>query len=142
MHKLLVAFDGSDNALRALHYAIKLARENGPVVIHVVTAHEDPVVYGEIAVYLTHEKMAELQAQHSQAVLDVARKVLAEAAVAHTAEVLVGHVPQVIAQRADQLGCDNIVMGTHGMTAIGNLVMGSVANRVVHFANVPVTLVK
>jgi nucleotide-binding universal stress UspA family protein len=33
-------------------------------------------------------------------------------------------------------------MGTRGMTAISTLVMGSVATKVLHLANVPVTLVK
>jgi nucleotide-binding universal stress UspA family protein len=33
-------------------------------------------------------------------------------------------------------------MGTRGMTAIGGLVMGSIATKVVHAAHVPVTLVK
>jgi Universal stress protein family len=35
MHKLLVPFDGSENALRAVRYAIALAKQNGPVSIHV-----------------------------------------------------------------------------------------------------------
>jgi nucleotide-binding universal stress UspA family protein len=33
-------------------------------------------------------------------------------------------------------------MGTRGMSRLGNLVMGSVANRVVHEVPVPVLLVK
>jgi nucleotide-binding universal stress UspA family protein len=35
-----------------------------------------------------------------------------------------------------------IAMGTRGMGTIGNLLMGSVATKVVHLASVPVTLVK
>ena len=67
---------------------------------------------------------------------------LREAGVAFTTEVLVGHIAQAIAHRADELGCAGIVMGTRGKTAIGNLILGSVAHPVVHFANVPVTLIK
>jgi nucleotide-binding universal stress UspA family protein len=142
MRKLMVAFDGSEHALCALHYAISLARENGPISIHAVTAHEEPVVYGEIEVYVSREKMAELQRRNSEAVLDVASQVLKEAGVPYTTEVLIGNIGEVIARRADDLGCDGIVMGTRGRTAIGNLFMGSVATRVVHSAKVPVTLVK
>ena len=36
---------------------------------------------------------------------------------------------------------DEIVMGTRGLGRVGNLLMGSVATRVVHLAEVPVTLV-
>ena len=48
----------------------------------------------------------------------------------------------MLAKRAEELGCDEIIMGTRGMGAIGNLVMGSVATKVVHLAGIPVTLVK
>lgn len=142
MHKLLVAVDGSENALRAVRYAIEVAHKSNRASIHLVTAHEEPLVYGEIAVYVTPEKMAELQRWHGEALLAAAAQLLEQAGVSYTTEILVGHVGEVIARRADELGCDAIVMGTRGMTAVGNLVMGSVATKVVHFARVPVTLVK
>jgi nucleotide-binding universal stress UspA family protein len=142
MQKLLVAFDGSDNALHAVRYAIRLAQQNGPVSIHIVTVNEEPVVYGEIEVYVSREKMVELQRQHSDAIMTAAEKLLKEAGVPYTREVLVGHIAETIVQHAGKLGCDAIVMGTRGMTTIANLVMGSVTNKVVHLAKVPVTLVK
>ena len=39
-------------------------------------------------------------------------------------------------------GVDPIMMGTRGMGALGKLLLGSTANKVVHLAEVPVTLVK
>jgi nucleotide-binding universal stress UspA family protein len=142
MRKLLVPFDGSGSALRALQYAISLARENGPIEIHVVTAHAEPEHYGEIAVYVSGEKMADLQRRNSEACLEVAERLLKEAAVPYQKEILIGDLAQVIARRADELGSDGIVMGTRGMAALSGLLMGSVATKVVHVANVPVTLVK
>ncbi len=142
MQKVLVAFDGSESALRAMRYAISLAKQNGPVSIHIATAHEEPVLYGEIAVYVSREKMQELQRQHCAAIILVAEELLKDAAVPYTKQILIGRVAEVIAKCADELGCDGIVMGTRGMTAIGNLVMGSVATKVIHVATVPVTLVK
>src|SRR6476620_1498709 len=38
-------------------------------------------------------------------------------------------------------GVDAIVMGTRGMRALGNLALGSTATKVIHLAEVPVTLV-
>ncbi|MBL8386260.1 MAG: universal stress protein [Burkholderiales bacterium] len=142
MHKLLIPLDGSDNALRAVRYAIGLARSNGPITVHLVSAHEEPEIYGEIAVYVTRERMAELQQKHSEAAFATAEKLLADAGVAFSREIVTGHIAEAIAQSAERAGCDGIVMGTRGMSAIGNLVMGSVANKVVHLARVPVTLVK
>jgi nucleotide-binding universal stress UspA family protein len=142
MRKVLVPFDGSDNSLRALRYAISLARDSGPVAIHVVTVHEAPEMYGYIEAYVSQEKLADLQRQNSEALLVAAEDALKAAAVPYEKEILIGDTAAVIARRADELGCDGIVMGTRGMSAIGSLVMGSIATKVVHLANVPVTLVK
>lgn len=49
---------------------------------------------------------------------------------------------QHIAEFASENACDEIIMGTRGMGAVGNLVLGSVATKVVHLATVPVTLVR
>jgi nucleotide-binding universal stress UspA family protein len=59
-----------------------------------------------------------------------------------TSAILVGYVAQSIARHADEAGCDAIVMGTRGMSAIGNLLMGSIATKVIHLTKLPVTLVK
>jgi nucleotide-binding universal stress UspA family protein len=142
MHKVLVPVDGSDGALRAVRYAMKLARENGPVSIHLATAHEPPILYGEIEVYVGREKMERLQREHCEAILEPAAALLRAGGVPCTAEILVGEIAPSIVKRAQELGCDGIVMGTRGMSAIGNLVMGSVATKVVHLAAIPVTLVK
>ena len=86
MHKLLLPVDGSDNALCAVRYAIHLANENGPVSIHLVTAHEPPDLYGKIAVYVTQEKMEQLQREHSEALLKEAERLLVEGGVPYTKE--------------------------------------------------------
>jgi nucleotide-binding universal stress UspA family protein len=142
MRRLLVPFDGSDNALRGLAHAISLAQRNAPISIHVVTVHELPDFYGAIEVYVSRERMAELQRAHSEGILQVARRMLQETGVPHTEEILIGPTAETIARQADALGCEGIVMGTRGMTTIGSFLMGSVAMKVVHAANVPVTLVK
>jgi nucleotide-binding universal stress UspA family protein len=142
MHKLLVPFDGSENAQRALRHAIRMAREDGTGSVHLVHAHAEPRLYGEIAVYVSPQKMEELQKAESETVLANADPILKEAGVPYTKEALIGPMGSVIAKHADELGCDGIVMGTRGLGAVGNLVLGSVATKVIHFANVPVTLVK
>jgi nucleotide-binding universal stress UspA family protein len=142
MHKLLVPFDGSDTAMRALEYAIKLAKEHGPMELVIAYAHEPPLIYGEIAVYLPEDKAEELQLKHSEDMLRPAIEKAKQSGVPFTTEVLIGDIPESIVSCAEALACDGIVMGTRGMSAIGNLVMGSVATKVVHLTKLPVTLVK
>lgn len=55
---------------------------------------------------------------------------------------VVGHAADTIARVADAEKFDLIVMGTHGHTALGNVVLGSVANGVLARSKVPVLLVR
>jgi nucleotide-binding universal stress UspA family protein len=142
MHKLLIPIDGSDNAARALAYALDLAKTNAPIALHLVTVHPEPVIYGEIQVYVPREKMEKLQREHSEDILGPAVEAAKSAGVPFTSEILVGDTASMIVNRANELNCDSIVMGTRGMSAIGNLVMGSIATKVVHLTKLPVTLVK
>jgi nucleotide-binding universal stress UspA family protein len=142
MRKLLVPVDNSDGAMRALDYAIRYAKERGPGELVIVHAHEPPLVYGEIAMYLPEEKAEELQREHSEGILRPAIEKAREAGVTFTSEILIGDVAKSIVSCAEASGCCGIVMGTRGMSAIGNLVMGSVATKVIHLTKLPVTLVK
>ena len=53
-----------------------------------------------------------------------------------------GYAAPDIIDTADELNCDLIVMGTHGRTGLGRLLMGSVAENVLSKANCPVLVVK
>jgi nucleotide-binding universal stress UspA family protein len=142
MRKVLVPVDSSDNAMRALEHAIRLAKEVPAIELHIVNAHEPPIVYGEIAVYLSEEKARDLQRRHSEDILKPAAALAKAAGVKFTTEILIGEVARALAHHAEETGCEAIVMGTRGMSAIGNLVVGSVATKVLHLTRLPVTLVK
>jgi len=142
MRKLLVPFDGSDSAMRALEHAIRLARGTEPVELVIVYAHQPPIIYGEIAMYLPEEKAEEVLRAHSEGILQPAIEKAKAAGVSFTSKVLIGEIAKSIVSCAEASGCDGIVMGTRGMSAISNLVMGSVATKVIHLTKLPVTLVK
>lgn len=142
MKKILVPMDGSSAAMRALKQAVTLARLSPGGSIHLVHAHDEPLIYGEIAVYVPREKMESLQRRHSEALLAPAETELKAAGVAYTKDVLSGSIGQVIAAHAERLGCDLIVMGRHGKTPLGDLLVGSVAQKVLHASKLPVMLVR
>lgn len=142
MRKYLVPVDGSNAALHAAQQAAALAKLGEGASIHLVHVHEEPLIYGEIAVYVPREKMEGLQRAHSETILANAEAALRDSGVPCTREVLVGRIAETIARRAEELGCDAIVMGRHGKTTLGDMLVGSVAMKVLHASRLPVMLVR
>lgn len=143
MKNLLIPFDGSESAGRALEHAIALARMT-TATVHVIHVYEEPAAYalGEVAVYFPRDELMSYLREASEALRDAAAARLRAAGVPCVAESRVGPVAESIVDYAKTQHCDAIIMGTHGRSALGGLLMGSVATRVVHLTPVPVTLVK
>ena len=80
--------------------------------------------------------------ERARAILDAAAERLKDAGCRFKLEQTEGDSAETIASRAAELDCESITMGTHGLSSFGILFMGSVAQKVVHYATVPVTLVK
>lgn len=142
MPHILVPIDGSEPASRALEFAIRLSRGHPDAAIHALYVHPAIDVSGKIQIYVTPEHMREMATELGRPILDHAERRLADTGMRHAVEMLEGDAAEVIARRAADLDCDAIVMGSRGMGRIGNLVMGSVATKVVHLTKLPVTLVK
>lgn len=140
MRKILMPVDHSDNAQRAVGYAASLVRETPSLQLYLLNVQEpiEPRMHAQ----LTHDEIRSIQAQEAELVLEPLRQILNSVGAQYRAEWRSGPVAPTIADYAREIGCDGIVMGTRGMSAIGNLVMGSTATKVVNLATVPVTLVK
>ena len=95
-----------------------------------------------LLLHMTQADIDKLQQGHAQSMLVDARKVLEGAGCPYKAHVLIGEPATKITRVAKSEAVDQIVMGTRGMGALGNLVLGSTATKVIHLAEVPVTLVK
>ena len=80
--------------------------------------------------------------REGKAALAKARKLLDAAGIKYSARILVGPVAESIIRQARLTRCDLIMMGTRGMSAAANLLLGSCANRVVNVSPIPVLLVK
>jgi len=140
MEKLLVAFDGSPCSVRALEHAAARVRTCGGELV-IVHGHEAPLLYGEVALYLPEEQAREALRQNSQDILRPAVEIATRQGASCTTHTLIGNVADQIARYAAETSCTGIVMGTRGMGALGNLVLGSIATKVVHLSKLPVTLV-
>jgi len=141
MTGILVPFDGSESALRAVTYAITHAKQTRSVV-HVLNVQRPMDDYGMVSAYVTRERYRSMASERGKTTLIPAVKRLQGSRVEYAVHILHGEIAETIVRAARRLKCDSIVMGTRGMGAIGNLVLGSVANKVIHLATIPVTLVK
>jgi nucleotide-binding universal stress UspA family protein len=142
MRNVLVPIDGSDSSLRAVVFAAERAKEIADAALHVLVVHSPVDVHGEIQVYVGEQKMREFVSERNQWILSRAEQQLHTSGVSYTTEEAEGDAAHIIAQRAAELGCEAIIMGTRGLGRIANLVMGSTAMKVVHLTSLPVTLVK
>jgi nucleotide-binding universal stress UspA family protein len=142
MRTILVAIDGSETALRALDFAVRQARLAPVAKLHVLNAQPTLSNYTAAEIYVTAERIREVAAERARAILDAAAEHLGNAGCGFELEQTEGDPAETIARRAAELGCESITMGTHGLTSLGILFLGSVAQKVVHYSSVPVTLVK
>jgi nucleotide-binding universal stress UspA family protein len=138
--KALVAVDGSAHAERAAQFAVGLARRLGGCALHLFNAQE-PVIEWQTH-GLARDAIRAHRAQLAERAGSAARALLERAGLAYQFEWRFGDPAQAIMDGARDAGCDQIVMGTRGAGPIENLMLGSVAYRLLHIANVPVTLVK
>lgn len=140
MKRILVPVDGSEASLRALRHAAQRAREaQGEVhLLHV----EPPMAYEELRAYAVRPELEKVRESACGRVLQAAADAADAEQVPCTGHLQRGEVAHTIARFAAAHGIDEVVMGTRGMGALGSVLLGSVAQRVVHLAEVPVTLVK
>ena len=141
--KILIPVDGSDNALRAVRHVLATRDWYAtPVVVQLLNV-QPPVASGAVKMFISKEQLQEYYEDEGQAALKAARELVqAAAGVECHARVGVGDVASTVASVAAAEHCDLVVMGTRGMGAIANMVLGSVATKVIHLSPVPVQLVR
>jgi nucleotide-binding universal stress UspA family protein len=139
--KVLVPVDGSDHSERAVRFAARLVQDVSR--LQVVLLNVQPAPSDVDTLHMAQQAILDHLRARGDDTLAPARKILADAGVAHDAKVEIGEEPAVeIARVAGEAGCGHIVMGTRGLGALAGLALGSVATKVVHLAEVPVTLVR
>ena len=142
MEKVLIAIDGSPASMRAVDFVIALAARAPTTHIHLINVQSPPPAQVRLEAGLTDAAWQASLQEAGRHVLEPVEKALDKSGLRFTSSVCVGEPVHEIIERAHSLGCTQIVMGTRGMSALGSLVLGSVATRVVHHVTCPVTLVK
>ena len=140
MYKVLVAVDGSTHADRAVQHIVRL--HDLGLALDVVLLNVQPEVVEWQTHGLAREAMVSQREYLCRLATEHARNALDAAGIPCRTQMELGEPAPVIAAIAGRERCEAVFMGTRGMSAIPGVVMGSVANKVVHMIDVPVTLVK
>lgn len=138
--KILIAADGSDHTKRMLAYLAAhdwLVTSNEFTVLTVVLE-----VPKRAASYVAAESVQEYYQEEADHVLKPVREFLDQKGVQAQYLHKVGHPAEQIARQADEGGYDLLALGSHGHGALGNLILGSVATKVLSLCKAPVLLLR
>ena len=141
--KILLAVDGSKYSLDAVNCLIEHAdwyREKPTVEL--LTVHLPVPKLPNMSLVVGKNQIKRYYEEEGEAMLAAAKKKLAAAGIGFKATILVGQIADTIVQHAQKTRCDLIYIGTHGRTAAGNMLLGSIATKVMHISPIPVLLVR
>lgn len=141
IESILVPFDGSPLSQRALERAITKHPNDKITVLYVI----DPM----LAVYEAEAKGLPAASTWHDRMKERAGKICADAteqAGDRECEIKtateIGRPARAILEYADEHDIEHIIMGSHGREGVSRLVLGSVAERVMRQAPIPVTIVR
>lgn len=127
----LVAIDGSEHSLHALALAARLASESGARALDLVNVQP----------WLSQEAAEIELPRRGWAACADARALLDARSLAWRLQVRMGEPASCIVEQARALGGRGIVIGARGLTAGAALLLGSVAQQVIHSAHGAVLVV-
>ncbi|MGH0030855.1 MAG: universal stress protein [Myxococcota bacterium] len=138
---ILAPVDFSDNTPPILEWAAHLAAEHGSSVV-LLHAYHLPVEFQQLeGAYLPPDFWASVRGEAEATLARYAEELTAKGIPVETA-VCEGYAATVIVEEAAERGVDLIVIGTHGHSGLKHLLLGSIAERVVHKAGCPVLTVR
>jgi nucleotide-binding universal stress UspA family protein len=143
---LLVPSDGSQLSAKALAQAIALAKALGATltVLNVQPPLPVPLIgMGDMLDPATVASLSATAAQESERIVREAKDQAAREGLEVGGEVVKQELTyRAIVDAANRLGCDLIVMASHGRKGLTGLLLGSETQRVLLHASVPVLVVR
>lgn len=139
--KLLMAVDGSSYTKKALAFLVKHEGLCGPSDELLVLNVQAPIP-GRVKRMVGAATVNDYHADEAGKVLKPIERFLAKHKIKYKAVWVIGSAANEVLNATRREKAHMIVMGTHGHGLLGRAVMGSVAQRVLTVAEVPVLLVK
>jgi len=139
--KILLAVDGSKYTKRMLAYVTAHDEWLGPSHEYTVFTGVLPVPHAASA-FVNAEMVRGYYEEDAQAVFKPIRSFLGKQGIVAKYEYRIGHPADLIAKAAQKGKFDLLIMGSHGHGNLGNVVLGSVATKVLGGCSTPVLLVR
>ena len=141
--KILAATDGSKYALRAVKQSAALLANNKDKTnsITLISVHDDAGLRHAQS-FVGKAAITDYLREQSDKDLKSAMKVLNDAGIKHDQMILVGKPAAEIVEAAQKGKYDLVVLGSKGRNAVSDLLLGSVAQRVMSLSKQSVLLVK
>jgi len=139
--KIMLAVDGSKYTKRMLAYVAAHDEWLGK-------GHEYTVFTGVLAVphaasaFVDAAMVSAYYEGDAESVFKPIRSFLSKQGIAATYVFKIGHPAELIAKAADKGKFDLLIMGSHGHSNLGNVVLGSVATKVLAGCSTPLLLVR
>jgi nucleotide-binding universal stress UspA family protein len=141
LKKILIATDGSETAKKAADFGIQIAGLSGAKVYSVYVIDTTPYYSIPLDQVWSKEVYEQLETMGNEITLDVVKTAITAGLEAESV-VLKGDPAERIVNFAEEQHVDIIVVGSHGIGGFERLVIGSVSEKVVRHAKVPVLVVR
>lgn len=142
MFHVMLPFDGSDHARKAVDYVIAMNPRRGPIRVTLLNVQALPYMHGSATEVALTDSIGRNLVEAGERLLTEPRDKLKSAGCEVVTIVKVDDPAKAIVEQTAASGCDAIVMGTRGLGRFGEAALGSVSYKTLHLAQVPVTLVK
>lgn len=144
---IVVGVDYSEFGDRALEYAVQAGRSHERVRLHVIHVLDPAPIAPNVAVAIEPDSVRDFEQlrEHIESVLTRHRDVSPDTRAPFerlSTHVGVGDAAEAIAQLAEDVVADLVVIGTHGRRGMKRVFLGSVAEGTVRLAPCPVLVVR
>ncbi len=134
---ILLAYDGSEHSQRALQTALNVAHCSDAKIQLVYAYDKIPRYLGEPNL----QHWIDRSVDGARGVIEQAVQQLQASGIDFTVNILEGPASEAVLRVAETEGCDLIVLGSHGLGELKGLLLGSVSDRVLQHARIPVLIV-
>ena len=137
--KIVVAYDGSADSKKALHLAATLGKGLSADIVLLTVLDPARLIDGDM---YNIEKTRDTFKHDYEGMLERGKRQVEELGVAASTLVLEGNPPEIIMDYARQEHAYMIVVGTRGLGGFKRLMLGSMAQALVTYSEVPVLVAK